>query len=265
MKTVLPFVFPDPSRESGFQAAIELAHAVGCRLICIETAAPPPVLLDPFRLASAGAAAGEDDLGPDRRTRLAAQRVGCNWPTGTDNTGTDNIVPALAGAPCLGEPVVTSSPKRDNVSPVTSGLVLRLLGEGPQADPARSAASRASRRHRARSDRVGRLDRRVGDGRNRPGGCACRQRDDRRTGMPPAQRERGKHPSPSFPPRYQGPGRAAHSARSPNRDDAAALRRQRPVRSCDGRIRTSPFRETPFGSVTSAMIAASRFPSFLAR
>ena len=125
MKNILLLVYPDSGQESRFQAALDLARAVGGHLICLEAAAPPPVLLDPLGIASAEAAADEAAFAADRlQARLAAEDVSWDWLTVIED-----IVPALADAARLADVIVLPTAEPDGVSPLTGGLIRRLLDE----------------------------------------------------------------------------------------------------------------------------------------
>ena len=125
MKNILLLVHSDPAQESRFQAALDLVRALDGHLTCIEDAAPPPVLLEPFGLVSAGAAANDRALAADRlQARLGAEDVSWNWLAVNND-----IVHALADAARLGDIIVLSSPRPDDVSPVSGALIHRLLGE----------------------------------------------------------------------------------------------------------------------------------------
>ena len=124
MKNILLLVHPDPGQESRFQAALDLTRAVGGHLTCLEAAAPPPVLLEPLDVVPADAAVVAA-LGADRlEARLAAEDVSSSWLTVTGD-----IIPALADAARLADIIVLSLSGPDSASPLTIGLIRRLLDE----------------------------------------------------------------------------------------------------------------------------------------
>ena len=125
MKNILLLVHADRGQESRFQAALDLARTLDGHLTCLEAAVPPPLLLDPVSVASAEAAADDAAFAGDRlQARLAAEDVGWDWLIVTED-----IVPALAEAARLADIIVLPTPEPDGVLSLTGGLIRRLLDE----------------------------------------------------------------------------------------------------------------------------------------